>query len=77
MSYEDIKVTKQKSIATITIDRPKVLNAIRYHTMLEFDHALTEIEADKAVRVVVVTGAGEKAFISGGYFHHGQGPGVC
>jgi enoyl-CoA hydratase len=34
--------------------------------MLEIDHALTEIEADKAVRVVVVTGAGEKAFISGG-----------
>ena len=66
MSYEDIKVTKQGNTATITIDRPNVLNAIRYHTMLEIDRALTDIEADKAVRVVVITGAGDKAFISGG-----------
>ncbi len=66
MSYEDIKVTKQGSKATITIDRPMVLNAVRYQTMQEIDQALTEIEDDEAVRVVVITGAGEKAFISGG-----------
>jgi enoyl-CoA hydratase len=66
MDYEDIKVTKQGSTATITIDRPKVMNAIRYNTMLEIDHVLDDIEADKAVRVVVITGAGDKAFISGG-----------
>jgi enoyl-CoA hydratase len=66
MIYEDIKLTKQGATATITIDRPKVLNAIRYQTMLEIQDALNDIGQDEAIRVVVLTGAGEKAFISGG-----------
>jgi len=66
MSYKDISVTKKGGIATIAIDRPEVLNAIRYNTMLEIDAALDDIEADQGIRVVVVTGAGEKAFIAGG-----------
>lgn len=64
--YEDIRVAKTKPIATITVDRPKVLNAIRFQTMLEIENALQDIEADSDIRVVVITGAGEKAFISGG-----------
>lgn len=66
MIYEDIKLTKQGAVATIIIDRPKVLNAIRFKTMSEIQDALNDIEQDKAIRVVVITGAGEKAFISGG-----------
>lgn len=66
MSYEDIRLDKSGNVATITIDRPKVLNAIRFQTMLEIQSALKEIEADETIRVVVLTGAGEKAFISGG-----------
>ncbi|MFH0727094.1 MAG: enoyl-CoA hydratase-related protein [Pseudomonadota bacterium] len=66
MIYEDIKLTKKGAVATIIIDRPKVLNAIRFKTMLEIQDALNDIEQDKSIRVVVVTGAGEKAFISGG-----------
>lgn len=66
MSYEDIKITKVGKVATIAIDRPEVMNAIRYHTMLEIKDALDDIEADQDIRVVVITGAGEKAFISGG-----------
>ena len=66
MEYEDIRLTKADAVATITIDRPKVLNAIRLQTMLEIQDALRDIEADKAMRVVVLTGAGDKAFISGG-----------
>jgi enoyl-CoA hydratase len=66
MIYEDIKLTKQGAVATITIDRPKVLNAIRHQTMLEIQDALKDIGQDEAIRVAVVTGAGEKAFISGG-----------
>lgn len=64
--YEDIKLTRDGMIATITIDRPHVLNAIRYHTMREIDDALDAVESDKSVRIVVVTGAGTKAFVSGG-----------
>jgi len=64
--YEDIKLTGDGTIATITIDRPHVLNAIRYHTMLEIDDALNLIEKQESLRVVVITGAGQKAFVSGG-----------
>lgn len=66
MQFEDIRLTKEGAVATITVDRPKVLNAIRFHTMLEIREALNDIEADTDIRVVVLTGAGEKAFISGG-----------
>lgn len=66
MQFEDIKLVKKNKIATILIDRPKVFNAIRYETMLEIDKVLDEIEEDPGIRVVVVTGSGEKAFVSGG-----------
>ena len=66
MNYSDIRVTREGGIAFIAIDRPEVLNAIRFQTMCEIDAALDDIEADGRVRVVVITGAGEKAFISGG-----------
>jgi enoyl-CoA hydratase len=66
MAYEDIKVVKDGKIATIMVDRPKVYNAIRFETMMEINSALDDIEADNDIRVVVVTGAGDKAFVSGG-----------
>jgi enoyl-CoA hydratase len=66
VTFEDITVVKEEGVATITIDRPKVWNAVRHETMLEIDHALDDIEGDETIRVVVLTGAGEKAFISGG-----------
>jgi enoyl-CoA hydratase len=66
MAYQDIRLTRNAGVATITIDRPEVLNAIRFQTMGEIDDALDAIEADPDIRVVVITGAGEKAFISGG-----------
>ena len=66
MSYEDIKVKKEGRVATITVDRPKVLNATRHETILEIDRALDDIEAEENIRVIVLTGAGERAFISGG-----------
>jgi enoyl-CoA hydratase len=66
VSYEDIRVKKEGRIATITVDRPNVLNATRHETMLEIGRALDDIEADENIRVIVLTGAGEKAFISGG-----------
>ncbi|MEW6529976.1 MAG: enoyl-CoA hydratase-related protein [Thermodesulfobacteriota bacterium] len=66
MDYQDIELTKDGYVATITVDRPKVLNAIRYQTMLEIEDALGDIERDDSIRVVVLTGAGDKAFVSGG-----------
>lgn len=66
MEYQDIVVTKDGAVATIAVNRPEVLNAIRYKTMIEIQSALDSIEADSSVRVVVITGTGEKAFIAGG-----------
>jgi enoyl-CoA hydratase len=66
MEYQDIKVTKDGAVATITIDRPEVLNAIRYITMIEIQDALDGIGKEDAIRVVVLTGAGDKAFVAGG-----------
>jgi len=66
MEYKDIKVTKDGAIATITIDRPEVLNAIRDNTMFEIQDALNILEKDDSIRVMVLTGEGDKAFVSGG-----------
>jgi enoyl-CoA hydratase len=66
MEYKDIKVTKENKVGTITIDRPEVLNAIRDNTMWEIEDILNIWESDPDVSVIVLTGAGKKAFISGG-----------
>ena len=52
-------------IATITLDRPEKLNAVTPEMLEGLEAALTSIEADDAVRVVVLTGAGDRAFCAG------------
>jgi enoyl-CoA hydratase len=54
------------AIGLITINRPKVMNALDVPTLLDLEKALGRLEEDAAVRVIVVTGAGEKAFVAGG-----------
>jgi len=66
MEYKDILFTKNEAVANIAINRPEVLNAIRDNTMFEIQDALNDIEKDDSIRVVVLTGTGDKAFISGG-----------
>ncbi len=65
MTYENILVEKKNSIAYITVNRPKVLNALNMATMEELRAAFTEIKNDAGMRVVILTGAGEKAFVAG------------
>jgi len=64
MPYELIKVEPDPPIATITLDRPKVLNALSPAVIAEIGLALRELEADDAVRAVVITG-GPKVFAAG------------
>ncbi len=66
MSYEDIRYETTEGIAWITIDRPKVLNAFRAKTVDEMIAAFRAAWHDPAVGVVVLTGAGERAFSTGG-----------
>src|SRR5262250_1070493 len=65
MTFENILLEKKNSIAYVTVNRPKVLNALNMATMEELRAAFTDIENDAAVRVAILTGSGEKAFIAG------------
>ncbi|MHC1761439.1 MAG: enoyl-CoA hydratase-related protein [Negativicutes bacterium] len=63
--YENLLVSLEQTIATVTINRPKVLNALNKDTLLEIKAAFTALAADPAVKVIILTGAGEKAFVAG------------
>lgn len=65
MGYENLLYKVTDGIATITVNRPKVLNALNRATITELHAAFTAVRNDGAVRVVIITGAGEKAFIAG------------
>ena len=66
MKFEDIVYVKEDNIATITLNRPKVYNAFRTQTLQELARAFEDAELDRSVGVVVLTGAGDKAFCTGG-----------
>ena len=65
MAYENILFEKKESIAFITFNRPKVLNALNRKTVEELRDALLDTRDDSSVRVVILTGAGEKSFVAG------------
>ncbi len=65
MGYKNILLDKQENIATITISRPQVLNALNDETITELIHCFSELQKDSKVLVVILTGSGEKAFVSG------------
>ena len=65
MEYQNIFVTREENIAMITFTRPKVLNALNHATMAELSAAIDELDSDKNVRCIILTGAGEKAFVAG------------
>ena len=65
MAFENIRLEKKNQIAYVTIDRPKVLNALNMATMGELRTAFTDLKQDREVHVVILTGGGEKSFIAG------------
>lgn len=64
-NMENVRLEKKNKIAYVTIDRPKVLNALNMATMQELHQVFTELKDDKETRVVILTGGGEKAFVAG------------
>jgi enoyl-CoA hydratase len=54
------------AVGTITVNRPRALNALDMATLAALEAAFAQMERDPAVRVVIVTGAGDKAFVAGG-----------
>ncbi|MFO7263107.1 MAG: enoyl-CoA hydratase [Bacillaceae bacterium G1] len=66
MAYENILFeVRENGVAVLTINRPKVLNALNQATLDELNQALDEVAANDAIKVLVVTGAGDKSFVAG------------
>jgi len=64
-SLENILVERDGGVATLTINRPKVLNALSTQTLDELRRAILALKYDDGVRVVIITGSGDKSFIAG------------
>ena len=65
MTYENILTSSENSILTITINRPDKLNALNKKTIDELNQALIAAEKDASVKVIILTGSGQKAFVAG------------
>jgi enoyl-CoA hydratase len=65
MTYSNIRIEISESIATLTIDRPAVKNALNLETVKECHRALDELAENSDVGVLIITGAGESSFVSG------------
>jgi enoyl-CoA hydratase/carnithine racemase len=65
MTFDNILLEKKSAIAYVTVNRPKVLNALNTATMEELGVAFQEIKDDPSIRVAVLTGSGDKAFVAG------------
>ncbi len=65
MKFENILVTIASGLATITINRPKKLNALNSTTIKELSSAFETLEDDNTVKTIIITGSGEKAFVAG------------
>ena len=69
MSYQNLLTERIEKVALITLNRPEKLNALSYELACELDEELTKIEKDDDVSVVILTGAGPRAFSAGGDIH--------
>jgi enoyl-CoA hydratase len=65
MSLENLILERDGAVAVVTVNRPKVLNALNTATLEELRRTVLELKHDESVRVVIITGAGDKAFIAG------------
>ncbi len=65
MNYNNILVSENNNITTITINRPKKLNALNRETIQELHDAFAEANTDEVTRVIILIGSGDKAFVAG------------
>src|SRR5580700_9289188 len=65
MDLENMRYELRPPIAVVTLDRPKVLNALNHLSMTELEQVFLDIRQNAEVRAVLLTGAGEKAFVAG------------
>jgi enoyl-CoA hydratase len=65
MGFNNIIIEQDDNLGTIIINRPKKLNALNQETIAELHEAFKELDNDEEVRVIIITGSGEKAFVAG------------
>src|SRR5690348_622483 len=65
MSFKNLLLETTDGVAKLTVNRPESLNALNSEVLGELEAAFSQLDADAAVKVVVLTGSGEKAFVAG------------
>ena len=65
MKFNNILVEEANEIAIVTINRPKKLNALNKETILELSNAFKALEENSIVKVIILTGSGDKSFVAG------------
>lgn len=65
MEFQNIILTKEDYLAILTINRPKALNALNGDTLFEIEAAIKDVKADPNIKVMIVTGSGDKSFVAG------------
>lgn len=65
MNYENIIIAIENNLATVTINRPTKLNALNKATIQELHHCFNVLELNADIKVIILTGSGEKAFVAG------------
>ena len=65
MPFDNLLLERDDAVALVTINRPQVLNALNTATLDELRRVILDLKRDDSVRVVILTGAGEKAFVAG------------
>jgi enoyl-CoA hydratase len=65
MAFENLTLERDGPVAVLTVNRPKVLNALNTATMDDLRRAVLEVKHDAALRALIITGAGEKSFVAG------------
>src|SRR3954469_8235856 len=64
-TFDNLLIARDGGVAVLTVNRPKVLNALNMQTLDELRRAILELKHDEAIRAVILTGAGEKSFVAG------------
>lgn len=65
MEFQNIILTKEDYLAILTINRPKALNALNGDTLFEIEAAIKDVKGDPNIKVMIVTGSGDKSFVAG------------
>ena len=65
MTFDNLKFQQDGAVAVVTLNRPKVLNALNNHTLAELAACMASLKDDAGVRAIILTGEGEKSFVAG------------